>query len=290
MNKIRQIESEVETLKSEIAKLKQSQADCQNLPAGNKRGDSGAELLLAAKNERMMMAELADIKMAIATLEHKLVPKLEALEDLRAEEQQAARQDRVQAGRVKLGQTTQKINNLAAELETAYCELKDFYKEYNLDHRATQKNPGNGAGWQIQDLITFNRVALPKVMIKGDCFIIDAEFIDLFKPEKDAALAKQMLTRAEKQNSRQQLIEQHLKKEDLASRHSALQRLQRELSEKCTQLNTIEKAKKDALAAGAKAGKGPGFRLDSSLDNRIGALEREINNLQVELGQLQEAK
>ncbi|HEY9779485.1 MAG TPA: hypothetical protein V6D09_05030 [Leptolyngbyaceae cyanobacterium] len=294
MTQIQQIESEIQALKAEITKLKELEANLtQNLPAVVS-ANSADELLAAAKDGRMATAErqgkLADIKMAIATLEQQLAPKIEVFQNLRMEQNLQAKRERVQTGRVKIQAVAQKVNDLSVQLESAFQELKQLHKEFNSDYRSSQQNPGIGAGWSHQDLIKFGKLALPSVANQGDSFVVESRFIDLFKPEKDAVFLERAMISVNKHRSREQEMLKLQQQEADAKRRFEMEQLKQEISAKNIHIRTIERQKEEAISSGAKLEGGAGFQLDPGLDRRIGFLKGEIHDLEMKLYQLEESK
>lgn len=291
MDKIQTIESEIDALQAEIDKLENRHRELSQEVSPSIDGSSSEKLLATIETAANLVAErrkqMQIIGQAIAHLKEQLSPKLEALQQLKREQERQAAQQRVEVAQSKIRDTVEKIKAIAADLESEYWDLKEHYKEFNADYRAAQL-PGSSSGWNPADLIKFRNLPLPQVVEQGDRFIIEARFVDPFKPEKDAAeLAHRRASAANKQN-RQQAWEAQQKKEAEQLRRLEAQRLGQVLDDKRSQLNSIERQKKELISSGATVGKGLGYKIDPQTDNRIAGLKSEIAKIEAEIEQLQQ--
>lgn len=287
MSQITEIELEIESIQTELNKLKQEQEQLEQnfpIPVGDPE-----QIATAAKAAAVVLAErqpqLTGVNSAIALLEQQLLPKQRMLVQLKAEakteQERLERAERLKVAEVKIQDQVEKIHDLSALLETAFWELKGLSQEFNSDYRTAQQKPdGLGSGWSVQDLIQFNSVQVPQIVTLGDRFVVQARSIDLFKPEKEAARMAQ-LQRSVTRAGREEVYQARQLAEAQQERQREIEKLRGLLAEKRQELIGYER-QVAALVNSGYTKSGSNLRLD---DRALDRLKTEINELETQLQQ-----
>lgn len=229
MSKIQSLETEIRSIEAELVKLRHEREELEqsfSIPTGGKP----SEVAIAAKQSAVALAErqpqLIGVSNAIALLEQQLSSKQSVFAQLKAqlktEQDQLERVERLKVDRAKIQDQAEKIHDLATLLETAFWELKKLHQEFNTDYRVLNPcEPGSYADLQAK-LIDFQNLQVPILSEKGNRFILSGRVIDLFRPERERAQAERT-EKARTRNERvedqwviiqqQQAIQQHLEQQ-----------------------------------------------------------------------------
>ncbi len=288
MSQITEIELEIESIQTELNKLKQERSQLEQnfpIPVGDPE-----QIATAAKAAAVALAErqpqLTGVNSAIALLEQQLLPKQRMLVQLKAEakteQERLERAERLRVAEVKIQDQVEKIHDLSALLEIAFWNLKGLSQEFNPDYRQSQQKPdGLGSGWSVQDLIQFNSVQVPQIVTLGDRFVVQARSIDLYQTEKDAARVTQLQRRATRADNREEVYQARQLAEAQQKRQREIENLRGLLAGKRQELVGYER-QVAALVNSGYTKSGSNLRLD---DRVLDRLKTEINELETQLQQ-----
>lgn len=284
-NKIITLEAEISAIKSEISRLQQQEQQLKkDLPVAIYQGDPArfsVDTKVASEKLSIQEPKLGWIADAIAALEGQLPAKIAALIELKKQEEDQARRQRLEDGKTRLRAKAKDVETAAALLESLYLEFKSIHSECSGDFRSEYYIAGSYLPWD--SLLGFQNLCIPKLVESHGRFTLIGENFDVFAAEKRAADLK------ERQAYATRLVEaERVRNEADRRRKNGI--IQQEVDQLSGELSMKQKELKSAEETRAEWVKYKSSESDINRANHfISGLSFEVKELEAKISKLQDS-
>lgn len=279
---IEHLKQQIEDYEVELRKLRlelSAKSAVTPQPESNHPSDIAAAFRAAAVATAEKLTDTQGLKDAIAALTSQLNQRQQQLQELEKQHQKQLRIRRVEEARQKIRQQVERIDEIAAQTESAYLDLKTLYQEVESDVRLLSDNPPGSYAASLEQLVHFNFLQVPTLVEQNNSFVLSGRSIDLFKPERDTEQRIKAERSREAKLAMDAQIAASQQRKTAQKRRNERQRIEEILSVK-----TIELREAEALRTRDMQQVSRGVRLNfDKIDAFIASTNAEIAQLQDEL-------